>query len=280
MIPIHDFQKDDHSSIPFKYIPLNASSGYDTTLPHRHNYYELLFFIKGGGTHTLDFMEFPIKDHSLHCVSPGQVHQLRRDPSSFGNIIIFSRDQFYMGAEAGDSLFHNSFVNNSSCPIINLSEDEAADMKISFEQTAKEYSNKQCSLSIIQGYLRIILLKCTRIFENQFPERKPIAHTRFYDFRQMVEKDFRQHKLPAYYAGKLNITERKLNEICKAATGHNVSSYITERILLEAKRLLCNSDSRLKEIADFLGFEDPSYFSRFFRSNAGVTAGNFRKKDK
>ena len=279
-IPIHDFLKDDQSSIPFKYIPLNTRSVYDTTLPHRHNYYELLFFIKGGGVHTIDFMEFPIKDHSIHFVSPGQVHQLRREENAFGNIIIFSRDQFYKDTGASDSLFNYPFLNNSGFPVIYLNAAEEADMKISFGQTAAEYNNEQCSLNIIQAYIKIILLKCTRIFENQYPGWKHIANTQFYNFRQLVEKEFRLHKLPAYYAGRLNITERKLNEICKAATGHNVSNYITERILLEAKRLLYNSDSRLKEIADFLGFEDPSYFSRFFRSNVGMTAGDFRKKDK
>jgi AraC family transcriptional activator of pobA len=279
-LPIHDFLKDDKSSIPFKYISLDARSGYDTTLPHRHNYYELLFFIKGGGTHTIDFKEFAIKDHSIHFISPGQVHQLKREESSAGNIIIFSRDQFYLNSGTKDSLFSFPFLNSNLFPVINLTEREKDDMKIVFKQIEEEYSNGACSLNMIQAYLQVILLKSLRIFECQYPDWKHEGHTVFYDFRLLVEKEFRLHKLPAYFAGKLNITERKLNEICKVATGHNVSNYIKERILLEAKRLLYNSDSRVNEIADFLGFEDPSYFNRFFKSNTGMTAGDFRKKDK
>ena len=277
-IPMHDFLKDDTSSIPFKYISLDARSVYDTTLPHRHNYYEILFFTKGGGRHIIDFKEFAIKDHSIHFVSPGQVHQIKRNERSFGMIIIFSREQFYMNSGANDSLFNYPFLNSNANPVINLNDNEADDLKKVFGQVSDEYHNENCSLSIIQAFLQIILLKCLRVFERQYSDWEHATHTQFYFFRLLVEKEFRTQKLPGHYAGEMHITERKLNELCKDATGHNVSNYIKERILLEAKRLLYNSDSRMNEIADFLGFEDPSYFNRFFKSNVGITAGDFRKK--
>jgi AraC family transcriptional regulator, transcriptional activator of pobA len=277
-IPIHDFLKDDTGSIPFKYISLDTRSAYDTTLPHRHNYYEILFFTKGGGRHTIDFRDFPINDHSIHFISPGQVHQLERREDSLGSIVIFSRDLFYRNSAEKHSLFTYPFLNNNQFPVINLSASEEHDLLKILSQIADEYQSENCSLQIIQAYLLVILLKCLRVFERQHSDWKQAAHSQFYDFRLLVEKEFRIHKLPGYYASKMHITERKLNEICKNATGQNVTSYIKERILLEAKRLLYNSDSRMKEIADFLGFEDPSYFNRFFKANEGMTAGDFRKK--
>ena len=48
-IPIHDFIRDNKDSVPFKFISLGALSNYDFSLPHRHNYYEIFFFSKGGG---------------------------------------------------------------------------------------------------------------------------------------------------------------------------------------------------------------------------------------
>lgn len=279
-IPIHDFLKDDSSSIPFKYISLDARSAYDTTLPHRHNYYEILFFTKGGGDHIIDFKCFPIKDHSVHFISPGQVHQLKRAESSFGNILIFSRDQFMLSSGAKESLFNFPFLNNNSFPVIHLAGAEEEDLRKVLQQMAEEYHHENYSLSILYAYLQIILLKCVRVFQRQYTGGELNTHSQFHDFRLLVEREFRTHKLPVYYAEKMHITERKLNEICKNATGHNVSDYIRERITLEAKRLLFNSDSRINEIADFLGFDDPSYFNRFFKSNTGMTAGEFRKKDK
>ena len=94
----------------------------------------------------------------------------------------------------------------------------------------------------------------------------------------MVEKEYRAQRQPAHYATQLNITEKKLNGICKDNSGENAGNYIKNRVLLEAKRLLNNTNHNIKEIAYFLGFEDPSYFNRFFRAKTGLTAGDFRKK--
>jgi AraC family transcriptional activator of pobA len=280
IIPMHDFLKDDTNSIPFKFIALDSRSAYDTSLPHRHNYYEILFFKKGGGNHVIDFKDYPIDDHSVHFISPGQVHQLNRAENSVGAIIIFSRDQFYINSGPNDSLFSYPFLNNNSLPCVNLSATEDSDISKVLDQISDESQHEHCSLRIVQAYLQVVLLKCLRIFERQNPSWAQVAHTQFYDFRLLVEKEYRSHKLPEYYAEKLNITERQLNEVCKKATGNNVGNFIKDRVLLEAKRLLYNSDNRVKEIADFLGFEDPSYFNRFFKSNVGITAGDFKKKDK
>jgi AraC-like DNA-binding protein len=93
----------------------------------------------------------------------------------------------------------------------------------------------------------------------------------------MVEKHYRAERHPAFYASALCITEKKLNLVCKSNAGINAGEYIRDRVLLEAKRLLHNADYTVKEIGYFLGFEDPSYFNRFFKANAGTTAVAFRK---
>ena len=76
-IPLHSFAADDATSIAFKTNSLKEISIYDATIPHRHNYYELFFFVRGSGTHMIDFEEFELCDGAVHCVSPGQIHQLR-----------------------------------------------------------------------------------------------------------------------------------------------------------------------------------------------------------
>ena len=52
---------------------------------------------------------------------------------------------------------------------------------------------------------------------------------------------------------------------------------IHERLLLEAKRLLRYSDLPVADIADQLNFEDPSYFSRFFKKHTGFSPSEFRE---
>ena len=89
-IPIHDFSKDDERSIPFSFKSLKGPTGYDVSVPHRHNFYEILIFIKGSGSHEIDFYAIPIEPYSIHFISPGQVYNLKQSGDTEGYLLIFS----------------------------------------------------------------------------------------------------------------------------------------------------------------------------------------------
>jgi AraC-like DNA-binding protein len=278
-IPIHDFGIDTKDSVPFRYIPLGAFTHYDFSEPHRHNYYEIFFFTKGGGSHFIDFKDYHIQDHTIHFVSPGQVHMIKRAPESYGSIVLFSRDFFHPAADVNNPLFNFPFLNNSQYPVLSTSKkefDEFAPMLAQIEQETDR--NHDVYMEILRSCVKVILLKCLQLFDNKHPDHRLKNGSVFNSFREMIEKEYRVQRQPSYYASKLNMTEKKLNSICKENTGENVGNYIKARILLEAKRLLINTDHSIKEIASFLGFDDPAYFNRFFRTNTGLTAGDFRKK--
>ena len=90
VIPTHQFYDRLERSIPFDLIQLKEKSKYDPSLYHRHAYYEIFFFIKGGGTHSIDFDTFEVETNSIHFVSPGQVHLLQRALNSNGFVIFAS----------------------------------------------------------------------------------------------------------------------------------------------------------------------------------------------
>jgi len=77
IVPIHDFGEGDEASC--RVVKLNAPTGYSIAEAHRHNYYEILLFNTGGGTHMIDFDNYIIGAHGLHFISPGQIHALNRD---------------------------------------------------------------------------------------------------------------------------------------------------------------------------------------------------------
>jgi AraC-like DNA-binding protein len=76
----------------------------------------------------------------------------------------------------------------------------------------------------------------------------------------------------------LHVTTNHLNETVKGTLGQPAGMIIRERLLLEAKRLLRYSDSPVAEIATHLNFEDPSYFSRFFKKHTGFSPSEFREQ--
>jgi len=99
-------------------------------------------------------------------------------------------------------------------------------------------------------------------------------------FRKALESGFMTIKGPTKYATSLNISTAYLNECVKGITGNSVTHHIQQRIILEAKRLLYHSDKSVKEIAYELGYEDYPYFSRLFSNVTGMTALDFRSKNR
>jgi AraC family transcriptional activator of pobA len=91
-----------------------------------------------------------------------------------------------------------------------------------------------------------------------------------------MAENIRTIKSPSGYASRLNVSQSYLNESVKRITGFPVTYWIQQEVLLEAKRLLYHSELNVKQIAYELGYEDPSYFSRFFGRAAGMPALAFR----
>ena len=94
---------------------------------------------------------------------------------------------------------------------------------------------------------------------------------------ELIEQNYIREHSVEFYAAKLSLGKKRLNVLAVEALGLTVKQLIQQRLLLQAKRMISMGHSTSKEIASDLGFHDASYFSRFFRQNAGVTPEEFRQ---
>jgi AraC-like DNA-binding protein len=103
---------------------------------------------------------------------------------------------------------------------------------------------------------------------------------RFEELVRLLEEKIADTKNVTQYAELLNLSNYQLNAITKATVGKTVSELINDQIILEAKRNLLATTRQVKEIADGLGYEDVSYFIRFFKKQTGHTPDTFRRNFK
>jgi AraC family transcriptional activator of pobA len=82
----------------------------------------------------------------------------------------------------------------------------------------------------------------------------------------------------AHYAKALNVTAARLRAACIEVTGKTPTRVLEERLVLEAKRNLTYTNMTVAQIAYYLGFTDPAYFSRFFSKLAGESPAAFRRR--
>lgn len=276
-IPLHNFATDDDSSIDFKLVPLGHKAAYDTSIAHRHNYYEIFLFNQGGGKHHLDFETLEITSKSVQFISPGQAHLVNRALDSNGHIILFSREFYYVDVYDRNLLFEMPFLNNNSRrPLIALEDSDYERLltlvMMMYEEDKKEATYKHEAL---RSLLNLFLVHCKRLFKADDMARLRSADMNA--FKSLLEQKFRQSHKVQDYAQELCISEKQLSELVKKNTGLNVLEYIHERILLEAKRLLLHNDLTAKEISHHLNFDDPSHFVKFFKKKTSQTPLEFRE---
>jgi YesN/AraC family two-component response regulator len=128
--------------------------------------------------------------------------------------------------------------------------------------------------------LHLFLLESRRIFDqqNQVPKQDQEAtpDTTIIRFKQLIEDNFVSEKNVSAYAELLDINPSCLNELTKRITGITAGELIRNRVIDETKKLLYSSNLSGKEIAYDLGFDDPAYFSRFFKKYTSLTLKEFR----
>ena len=94
----------------------------------------------------------------------------------------------------------------------------------------------------------------------------------------LIDKHFKSIKYPKDYAKMMHMSVKHLNRICKKALNITTSDLISNRIIIEAKRMLMYPEHSVYQIADELGFHENSYFFRMFKKKTGQTPMQFMKK--
>lgn len=112
----------------------------------------------------------------------------------------------------------------------------------------------------------------TQMHDVDFKQSSPLAQR----LHQLIDLHFREPWTIAQYASQLNTTYHLLDKAARSSFGKPVKQIILERRILEAKRLLKFTIRSAENIAYELGFDDPAYFNRQFKSATGLAPGRWR----
>ena len=106
------------------------------------------------------------------------------------------------------------------------------------------------------------------------------SYTREYEvyqeFRQLVIKNYTLHHGTSFYAKELGLSLPHLCYTIKKATGNTPLRVIASIILMDAKSRLKSTNEPVKNIALSLGFNNISFFNKFFKKHTGVTPQDYR----
>ncbi|MBU0656205.1 MAG: helix-turn-helix domain-containing protein [Gammaproteobacteria bacterium] len=246
--------------------------------PHRHKFYEVLWFEGGSGEHRVDFVDYEIFHGSLFFIAPGMVHSLNPQDKQ-GYLLAFSPEFLAQSRLPGDSFEFDLFCDYSSKPYVMPDENEQFVLQNLLGFMAFECKSENPDPHILQSYLRAFLLYAQRVKKDCSSPLQPVNNgfslARLF---QMIELHYRSNKTTEFYAGQFFLSTKRVNGILRQRIGKTITQLLQERLLLEARRELHLGNASITEIAYQLGFEDPAYFSRFFRSQTGFSPSQYRKR--
>lgn len=124
-------------------------------------------------------------------------------------------------------------------------------------------------------YLELFREKFRNTADALLSNNKNLAY--YQQFQELIRLHAQNLLSIKKFADALGITQTHLNRVCHTVTGKSALKVVQDFTMNEAKKYLLNTSYSIAEVAYFLNFNDPAYFSRLFKKRVGVAPGEFRK---
>lgn len=254
---------------------------------HHHDRFYQVHIILSGTVHVhLDETSYTAEGPMFFLTPPTIPHAFVTDNHAKG-LVITARQQLVwelLGGTDQSTWGSNSFMSNPLCVALSPEHDPTAARFLKLLELLAQENDSEAGQHdrARKALLQLILIDISRLADQGQPQqntRKEDVRI-FHRFNELIESHYKEHITLSQYAEKIGVTEARLNEICRRLAGQPSKRLTMDRLMQEARRLLTFSSSPITEISYLLGFKDPAYFARFFRRNAGVTAGQYREERK
>ena len=278
---LHNFSSPERKSQQFQVEVFDAKRHFSVKYPHRHDFFEVLFLMKGSGFHVIDGNKYEIKPPCVFFMSPGQAHKLELSTDIEGYIFIFTADFYLINRSNQNSLIEFPFfftLHQDNPPLVLDNTDDVLFLEKLFLQGISELEkNGSRAIEILRSVLDLVLTTCAARYKlvdySAIKGKSHILVKRFYSL--VEEKNQRNHSL-SEYAAMLMVSPNHLTQTLKKLTGKTSTQIIKSKQILEIKRLLVHTNLSVSEIASQLNFLDQSYFSKFFKRETGISPLQYR----
>ncbi|WP_289293742.1 MULTISPECIES: AraC family transcriptional regulator [Bacteroides] len=260
-------------------LVLTDSYHTDKALLKEKSLYKFIWVRNGSITLEIDHQEVILVPNEVISLSNLQHLEFKSIDGDYLTLLFNSN--FYCIYGNDHEVSCSGFLFNGSSHVIRFVLDDAEQKLLNdiADTLSKEFSvsdNLQEEMLRIQ--LKRFIIQSTRIARRRLniTQEKEYSFEIIRQFFILVDTHYREKKQVQDYADMLHKSPKTLSNIFSACKLPSPLRVIHERVEAEAKRLLLYSNKSSKEIADLLGFEDQSSFSRFFKNMTGQSTVQFR----
>ena len=247
--------------------------------PHRHSFYQIIWF-KKAGKHFVDYKDYSHPKNSVYFLNVGQVHYFCKESNNEGLLIHFN--DIFLNKQEKDAMrqIEYSLFNEFGIPFVTFSKEAIIDFEYLAEKLKFEVKEKPIKYNQqLYHYLQIMLLQIERQRENISDRISIDQHFEMaMRFKKTIQSNKDEFLSVEHFSQLLGVSKKTLTAISKKYFKETPANIIHQHKILEAKRLLSNAKLTVKEIAYRLGFEQPTYFTKYFKKHTNLTPKQFQNQ--
>lgn len=251
---------------------------------HAHDFLVLVYVEEGTGSVTIDGAERPLRAGDVHAVSPGQV-------IGVATVAELARGRAWSVAFTPDAVPALATISPLAWthhPLLALfasgaghgrvAEPDRANWSAWLADLAAELADpgRPGAREAVAALLTRLLVAAARLASSAPGTLDPLVERVF----AQIEESFREPVSAADIARALGYTPGHLTTVLSRRTGRPLLEWITERRMIEVRRMLRETDLPLDVVAAQTGLRDATYLVRRFRDRHGTTPQRWRRAER
>lgn len=267
----YDLKEYNKKNINDFYIHGLSDDTYEIKMPlppHRQTKHSIILVSKGSLGTSSGADNYIIEQNTVIVVPAGQITSLASMSEDIEGFYLHFSDEYLSHTKVDLSKW---LIR----PVTRFADEELGHLLVLLKRM-QQLNENEANADIIKLYLTTLLAEMEQSSDFRLRTTFP-AHERLtMEFKKLISYHITKDKSVSFYAGELNVTPNHLNKSIKTTLGRPASELIDEMLILEAKVLMQKNNLSVSEIAFETGFEDVSYFGRFFKKHTGYTVREYR----
>ncbi|MNG81342.1 HTH-type transcriptional activator Btr [compost metagenome] len=248
------------------------------SVPHRKTVNDFVFITKGELSKMVCSDVFILKSGMLMLLPAYKIRTILKKTGNIEGFYGHFSDDFISDLSSQKKLKEiYNYIELIYNPIFSFDKEAENRIQYLLQQLFLLYE-KDMGGSLLKSYLNTVLHEIANFIQTLpspvFSPKEALIQR----FRRLITDNIQETHKTQVYAEMLNITPNHLNKCARSVTGKTASAIINEALTMEAKALLSLPNHTVSETAFVLGFEDVSYFSRFFKKHTSLQPSEYRKK--
>lgn len=248
--------------------------------PHAHpGFGQVMFARSGRGVVALEGRSVPFESPFVLLLPPHYVHGFDYQVDTDGWVLTI--EIAYLRQINSRLPEFSQLWSQPRTISLDRDSDEATEFHRTLKRLEREVESKAVghvlAAEVLLTSLFLMLVRCSGFVNAETGatrnERRLVER-----FQNLIDRHYRQGWQVQDYASVMGVSIVQLRAACVAVTGQHPIKMIHSCIIVEAKRNLMFGEMSIEQLAYWLGFGDPAYFTRFFRKQVGRTPTQFRKE--